>query len=353
MRIAIEAGWWTDGPPSGKNVIRSLISEWAQTFPGDELIVLIPRNASSDPDLRLLAGRYPNTVIRKSWASQQAAIALSAGWYVRDADWVLTQNFRPVFSRTPRVVFVHDLIVAEHPEWFTRTERAYLGLSRMLLNREQRIVTSSASEKLRIERHTAANRVTAIGLGLSNSFENASPCRPRNAPTGPYILAVGRLNVRKNLTRLIAAFAIVQRSLPELQLVIVGAPDGLLAETSIDPNPAISWTGYVADSELKWLYSNSDLFVFPSLDEGFGLPLLEAISVGCPIVASNIPAFLEFGSQVHRYFDPHSEVDMARTILRAIAEAPEPVETPRQMDIGSWRSVVQKLRATVQEVGAL
>jgi len=132
-------------------------------------------------------------------------------------------------------------------------------------------------------------------------------------------------------------------------LVIVGDVDGLFTATDelkrLHALEAIRIISAASNSLVKTLYSEAGAFAFPSLDEGFGLPLLEAASVNCPIVASDIPPFRE-SQLVHEFFDPRDAKDMSAATLRALNQRKVSQITP---DIDhSWLGVVERMRAQMR-----
>ena len=161
----------------------------------------------------------------------------------------------------------------------------------------------------------------------------------------PFVLTVGRLNVRKNVARLIEAFARVAQQDVTRHLVVVGEKDGKYSPGAIPDHVTsrIHFLGHVTDDELRWLYENCDLFVFPSLDEGYGLPLLEANMLGAAAIASDIPVFRELQVAAD-YFDPRSVDEMAAAILLGLGS------TTTANAIGlPWHDVVQNIRRAVQK----
>jgi glycosyltransferase involved in cell wall biosynthesis len=134
-----------------------------------------------------------------------------------------------------------------------------------------------------------------------------------------FLLYVGSAFPHKNLERLLAAFEILHKSKPDLKLVLAGKKEFYykeLEETAKKlPHPKhIIFPGYVSDAELKWLYENARAYVFPSMSEGFGLPGLEAMVHGCPVVSSNATSLPEVYGDAAIYFDPSNTQDMAQKI---------------------------------------
>jgi glycosyltransferase involved in cell wall biosynthesis len=344
MRILFDGYWWADGPPSGRNVLTSIVREWSVTFPRDELTLAlsaktVDATAHVPPGVRVI-----HTRVRQHGFSTAFELGLTRGY-----DVVFSQNFTPLSSRALRVTFVHDVMFQEHPEWFTRAERLYLAAVPALAARSDVVVTSSEAEAHRIVRLNPRlkDRTRAVGLGLAHSFSEATPDEPdlRLVP-GEYVLAVGRLNVRKNLERLIVALSSHGFINPGFPLVVVGQEDGFRAAM---PNLEVSSaagsvirTGFVSDAQLRWLYSQCATFVFPSLDEGFGLPILEAAHSGAPMAISAIPAFEEFGD-VGSFFDPRDTDAIAAAVAESMAHGARP-DAHHLAARYSWGSTVERIR---------
>lgn len=141
----------------------------------------------------------------------------------------------------------------------------------------------------------------------------------------PYLLTVGNARPRKNLQRLIEAFAIVTKEKPELKLLIVGKKDWRMEEViSAYPNlqDSLIFTGFVSEEEKAKLISQAELLVFPSLYEGFGLPIVEANVLKTPIICSDIPSFREIAGNSAIFFNPLNQEDIATKIL-ATLNSPE------------------------------
>lgn len=300
--ILFDAHWLADGPPSGKNVVRSLIEGWSTRFPFDDLTAAVAPGFKGE-----LGPGVTHMEVSSFVPSHGGWLLSSLGARARSYDGVVTQNFAPIrlAPRGTRIAtFVHDAMYVDHPEWFSFLERIYLRASLASLRSADVVVTSSSSEAARI--HRAMKRIDkpihAIGLGVPTALMCARSTMPVDPPrTESFILAVGRLNVRKNLQRLIEAF---ERHPTDLELLVVGAADGVTGITGYSGlDRRIRFLGALPDGQLKWLYENCAYFVFPSLDEGFGLPLLEAHAFGAPAIVSDIPSFRELGL-ASGYFDP-------------------------------------------------
>ncbi|MFJ6653825.1 glycosyltransferase family 4 protein [Microbacterium sp. NPDC091313] len=315
---------------------------WLEKFPDDRVEAIVRTRDRDEVAREWRADRWlSNARIHVTRAPVHALAAMSAN---SDADVVLTQNFSSIVpGRAKRVTFLHDLIFLEHPEWFTWAERRYLAAVRPSLARADLILTTSESEAARIRRHVRGRAVTAVGLGMRVDLEVADAHRPATAPSSDFLLAVGRINRRKNLGSLIRALADGQILGDNLSLVVVGSPDGARDELDPELRAHVHFMGDLSDSGLRWLYENTRLFVFPSLDEGFGMPIIEAARFGSQMAVSDIPPFRELNATSF-VFDPLNRESMVRAV-RAALDAPKPQRRVPQ----GWGEVVSNMRESILE----
>ncbi|MEQ1785934.1 MAG: glycosyltransferase family 1 protein [Acidimicrobiales bacterium] len=346
MRVLFDGYWWVRGPVSNRQVQREIVRHWIDAFPDDDA-VLVLRHADADA-----ADLPPRTTVRTTrlWPHGLASIA-HYPWLARrvGADVIVTHNFTP-WSQ-PSAVFVHDVMFQTSPEWFTRAERAYFWPIPRLLPRADVVATSSRHEAERIAARNPRVRraVEAIGLAVGTELAHADPARPEGvAADERYVLSVGRLNVRKNLGRTFDGALASGAVSPTRPLLVVGEPEGV--RTEVDPSVrraiddgTVRFLGRVDDANLAWLYAHAELFVFLSLDEGFGLPPLEALSFGCPVLASDIPVLRETLGPHARYVDPLDVSAIARAMAE-LADAPERVVPPA---LPQWDDTVRRLRSAV------
>ncbi|MBM7807385.1 glycosyltransferase involved in cell wall biosynthesis [Geodermatophilus bullaregiensis] len=352
MRVVVDAYWWIEGQVSGRRVVDSLVRTWAEAFPGDELTVAVPRRHLPQVT-ELVAGTSVGVVaVRRSPHGVSVLTELGRAATRAGADVVLAQNYTPLRTGALRATFVHDLMFDEHPEFFTRVERAYFAGMPWSARRADLVLTSTRAEGDRIARcrPELAGRVVPVGLGVPESFRSRRATDPGVGLTpGGFLLCVGRLNVRKNVGRLVEALVSGGGLVtPERPLVVVGEPDGKGAGPA--PGDArVRFLGGVDDGSLAWLYANCRLFVFPSLDEGFGLPVVEAALSGAPMVLSDIPAFRELAPGA-AFFDPHDRGSIAGAVRAELAGPPSPSPT---VQVPSWGEVVGRIRQAVEERLAL
>ncbi|WP_029214913.1 glycosyltransferase family 4 protein [Kallotenue papyrolyticum] len=224
----------------------------------------------------------------------------------------------PLFVRTPTVVSVHDVIFRRFPSYFSPRVRlllsTWLPLSMM---RAARVVTLSEASKRDIIHYYpfTRNKIEVIPpaagplVALEPDFDGAKQF------TGgePFILAVGTLQPRKNIARLIKAYLRLRHQTGlTAKLVIVGKAAWqhshlyqLAASTPYRQD--IIFTGYISDATLAALYRTCTVFVYPSLYEGFGLPVIEAMALGAPVITSNTSSLPEAAGDGAMLVDPYSE----------------------------------------------
>jgi len=233
----------------------------------------------------------------------------------------------PTRGRT--IVTVHDLFFLDHPDAVNRVAgkifAARIGHS---LNRADGILTVSQFVKEQvIDRFSLdEKKVKVVYHGVDPFFfeapvpEETEAAKKKYGLPARFVLFVGAVEPRKNLSRLAGALALVRKEIPDLSLVIAGkkGPDtGILLE-KIRKNkldPFVQLLDYVPDRDIRVLYHTAACLVFPSLCEGFGLPVLEAMAAGCPCVVSRVSALPEVAKEAALYFHPEDEGDMARQIV--------------------------------------
>ncbi len=222
----------------------------------------------------------------------------------------------PLLPLRPSVLTVHDLSSVRwshlHERRTRRTSRRLPWMVRMAAH----VITPTLAicEEVKQEFRLPGGKVSAIPLAPGPQFHAAAgdddPIRKRYGLDQPYILFVGALEPRKNLVTLVRAFAGLPRQLlAETQLVICGPRgwknDDFQAEIGrLQPANWLRMTGYVPDEDLPALYRGATVFAYPSLYEGFGLPPLEAMASGVPVIASNVPSLTEVLGDAALLVDP-------------------------------------------------
>jgi glycosyltransferase involved in cell wall biosynthesis len=268
----------------------------------------------------------------------------------------VNHNFAPVSGRS--VIFLHDVMFQTDPEWFTRSERMYFGLMPLLAPRASLVTTSTTSELERVRANNPRIKaVERVGIGLDPDLR-ALPAHMPSAAAGltGFVLSVGRLNIRKNLAFTLRAAVASGALTPDRPLVVVGEREGkaddlqpVVAEAIADG--LVRFIGQVSVSELRWLYENADLFLFLSLGEGFGLPPLEALSCGCPVLVSDLPVFRETMADRARFTSPTNLAVAAHAIAHALAiegRAADAKLLPLDPERFEWSACVARLRSAIE-----
>lgn len=232
------------------------------------------------------------------------------------------------FGRTPFGLIVHDATPWRFPDTLSRGMRLYYRpqLNRALKSRRLKFVmTVSNSSKEDIQRYCGVlpSMIFPVPLAVDTMtfHRRSSTSIKQDGMGGKYILTVGTLEPRKNLQMLIEAFSSIARDIPGHNLVIVGRR-GWLKQLNLPASmrERIVFTGFVEKDELIRLYAGAELFVFPSLYEGFGMPLLEAMSCGAPVLAADTSSLPEVGGEACEYADPNSPEDFARQIVHILGD---------------------------------
>lgn len=230
----------------------------------------------------------------------------------------------PLF-KCHQVCMIPDAAVFDYPQAYTFAYRTwYRLLFRKLSLSAGLLLTISefSRQRLILALGSRAQRIRLVNCAATH-MKSVVPdftVFNRFALDGvKYLLAVGSMNPTKNLPALLAAFRVI--TLPGVRLVLVGgANSAVFACESIyaDDDPRVISTGAISDGELSALYRHAHAFVFPSLYEGFGIPPLEAMSLGCPVVASRASSIPEICGDAVLYFDPLDIQDMARALERIL-----------------------------------
>lgn len=286
--------------------------------------------------------------------------------HLKGIDLLHSFDYRmPYGSRCRNVVMIHDLNYLNFPKTFTRSQRLIrMAAVPASLRFADKVVTISESAKSEIidRFRVAEDRLEVVhhsycppgGEQATNGHNGA---RPPQVNGHPYVLAVGTLKLHKNYDRLLEAFA--RLGSRDVKLVIAGRDDGRAAvlrerAAKLGIGDRVSLLGFVSDEELRGLYANARAFVFPSLNEGFGLPLLEAMAQRVPVACSDISVFREIAADAAAYFEPTDSVGMSRAIASVLDDdgrrrALIPAGTER-VGVFSWRNSAERMLDVYEEV---
>ena len=241
-----------------------------------------------------------------------------------------------------QVVTVHDAATLDHPEWFEgKFARWYRFMLPRLMHKVRRVVTVSEFSRRRLIETASLpeEQVVAIHNGVDPRLQPvpapavADFLRRRDHPL-PYLLCVASLEPRKNLRRLFTAWEHCRLPGDGLELVVAGAAGGVFRDRGFERLPAgVRLLGHVGEDELPCLYTGAHGFIFPSVYEGFGLPPLEAMACGCPVLTSHAASLPEVCGPEFRpdqpdhsgaplYFDPFDPESIAAGIVRLLQLTP-------------------------------
>ncbi len=272
---------------------------------------------------------------------------------------------QPLFYFGAQITFTHDLTMFQYaragrlPEWLHRLRMLGYRLLFWQAHRKAKkiLVPSQYVRDAVAKRHLFTNRRLVVTYEASDS--PAAKAEPLEGITEPFILHVGSPFPHKNIERLIEAFGLLKGKHPDLRLVLAGKREyyfkQLEKQCRTSPvHDSIHFTGFVSDAELKWLYEHAEAYVLPSLSEGFGLPGLEAMAHGCPLVSSNATCLPEIYGDAARYFDPENIEEMAQKIHEVLANPKLRQDLigkgRKQIKKYSWRRMTEQTLETYHDV---
>lgn len=222
-----------------------------------------------------------------------------------------------------QVLVVHDLSPLEHPEWFAPTFSLwYRMLLPTLVGRVRQIVVSSQqmSGKLRRRSGLPAEKITVAAGGVDREHFHPGYPPPAGLPER-YLLFVGTLQPRKNLGVLIQAWERTARRFPDTWLVVAGGAEAKFRRPALPVKvERVRYLGYVSDGLLPGLYAGAKALVLPSYDEGFGLPVLEAMACGTPVIAARAGGLPEAVGQAGLLFDPYDPDQLSGLLEGCLAD---------------------------------
>ena len=266
-----------------------------------------------------------------------------------------------------QLVFIHDVIPLLFPECYYKHTRYYYRLSRKIhLNTYDQILVNSETTKSDLVDHLGVpqERISVTLLGRDDRFmridDIAKNQRVREKYGLPesYLLFTGTLEPRKNITGLLEAYG-KGRARKSLKLVITGKKGWLYDEIfetvkKLNLQDRVVFTGFVEDHDLPSIYSMAKVFVYPSLYEGFGLPVLEAMACGVPVVASNVRSIQEVTGQAAILVDPQNVEALAESIDQVVFSAEHIYKQLSRASVAraaqfTWEKTAQQTMAVILE----
>ena len=266
--------------------------------------------------------------LRQQWVVPRVLRDLHADLY-HSPYYLMPYRLRP-----PVVVTIYDLIPQLFPAHSSfRARWLFRHLTALALRVSAHVVTGSGATRSDVLTHfpLSPEHITVVPMAADPHFVHHPPTaehglRQRYDLWEPYVLYVGSNKPHKNLVRLVEAWARVAPTFPQTKLVIAGSwnpthPEPRLRAEELGlTDRAIRWLGPLPEQDLPALYRAAQLFVFPSLYEGFGLPVIEAMACGAPVACANVSSMPEVAGDSALLFDPESAASMAETITRALED---------------------------------
>jgi glycosyltransferase involved in cell wall biosynthesis len=332
MRFSVDAHAIGQHLTGNETYIRNLLTCFANLDRESEFVAYVSRQSA----FARIPSRFETRLVSEN-PFIRLGVDLTRKLRQDRPDLVHVQYTAPLGCPVPVVVSVHDVSYLEHPEYFTRFRALQLQHTvKRTVKAAARVFTPSEFSKQAILRayDLADDKVLVMPNAVSSSFRPVPRDAARRWVTShrdysfPFVMTVGDLQPRKNHLRLIQAFEEVLRSYPHLphHLVLVGKETWYsnTVRAAAEKSPAgsrIHFTGFVEDDELLRLYGACDLFVYPSLYEGFGLPILEAMACGRSVACSNTSAMPEVADSAALLFDPNSVPEMVRAMRDLLLDA--------------------------------
>ena len=321
-------GFNKDGLPNrvgSAEVCYQLLVELAKVDKKNEYIVYIPTAPTSDMPKESENWKYKIVPGQKMWTLFALPRAVRTD---KLSIFFSPTHYLPFFLNCPQVIAVLDVSYKYFPELFKKKDLLKLkwwgGRS---IKKASRVITISESSKDDIikEYQVSASKVLVINVGikaLPASKMTKEELFTKYNLASPYILFVGTLQPRKNIARLIEAFSKIES---ETDLVVIGKKGWMFEEILEAPikfgvKDKVKFLHDVTDDELPLFYTHAEVFVLPSLYEGFGLPVLEAMKYGCPVITSSVSSLPEAGGEAALYVDPNSIEDIASKIKEVLKD---------------------------------
>lgn len=338
MKIAINCAFLQPKGGGVKEYMVNLVNNLSRLEPNNDYVIYVLRDFEDYAKQRLMSERIRIKLIPFKTGSNINKIKRSLFehkfWIEEEKKekWDLFHSpffHAPKLKKTKIILTVHDLRFVRYPETYSRLRATFLkhAVKRSILNAAH-IISISEFTKSEIKSAYGIDdkKITTIHEAINPTdftSAKASAVGPTQLKGFKYILSVGHLEPRKNYDRLINAFKIIKNrnvTLADYKLVIVGKKECYYDSTlkAIESSNDIEYLNFVSHETLIWLYRNADLFIFPSLYEGFGFPPLEAAALGVISAVSEISSIPEICGDSVIYFNPYDIEDMALNIEKAL-----------------------------------
>ncbi len=358
MRIAVDARPLEERPTGVGRYLEGLLTAWLDDRHGDDFVLLSPRPVFVPPSLEGRVAVVPSAALPGTvWL--QTAAGISARRAGADAFFGCL-GIVPIAGGPPSVATVHDMTPLLFPEWHSWKNR--LGFTPFIagsVRAARRIAAvSEHSRRDLVERFPdAAAKTTVVHNGVDVSAAPAQGPPPNEGR--PYVLSLGTLEPRKNLPRLVEAMESIWDRRPAFPDLVLAGTEGWglpgLGERLRSSRHAarIRPAGYLAGGERSRWMAGARVFAYPSLYEGFGLPPLEAMALGTPVVASSASSLPEVVGDAGLLPDPGDAAAIAAAIERAHDDEAfrgwAAAKGPARAATFTWASAARKMRALFEE----
>jgi glycosyltransferase involved in cell wall biosynthesis len=318
----------------------NLVRELRYRFLGEDLLLVLIQK--DEQKIRELVREYPNVIVASLpfgllrnrltlLLFEQFVMPIFLIW--KKIDLVHSLHYtHPLFSFCPRVVTIHDLTFLLSPELHTRSRTLVMPffIKHAVRYAEALIFVSNAtsldSDRLIPSKRGNLRTVIPLGVDLAGfdmDEQSQEKALEKFSIARPFILFLGTIEPRKNILRLIQAFEQIAGQYPNLLLVLAGKPgwdfDGVFdAIKASEYRKRIRHLGFVTESEKRALLVNCEVLVYPSLYEGFGLPVLEAMAAGAPVITSNVSSLPEVAGNAALLINPLSVEEIADAIRAVV-----------------------------------
>lgn len=350
------------------------LSELSKIDKTNEYVIYLPTEPTSDMPEKRGGWQYKILPNKSLWTIFALSLAIRKQKF--DVFFSPT-HYGPLFVPCPQVISILDLSYKHFPELFKKKDLFQLNLwGGYSVKRAAKVITISNSAKSDIIREygIAEAKVRVAYLGVKEvgaSKMSKKEILDKHSIEEPFILFVGTLQPRKNIVRLIEAFSAVIHPRGEsalapagvgkkLKLVIIGRKGWQYEEILEAPEKfgvadSVRFLENVTDEELPAFYESAKLFLLPSLYEGFGLPILEAMKYGCPVLTSNVSSLPEAGGNAAVYFDPENVSDIAEKIEKVLSDETLRVKMKKkgleQAKKFSWERSATQVIEVLESVG--
>lgn len=342
-----------------------LLNTLAEIDDKNEYFIYLPKVPTSDMPKESSSWHYEVVEGRTLWT----LVALSKKLFF-DKDnldvFFSPTHYLPFYAGKPSIISILDISYLHFPGLFKKRDLYQLKLwGGYSIKKAKKIITISKSSKNDIIKayNVSEAKIEVVYPGIKvisnikDKILNMSDFKKKFGINDEYILFVGTLQPRKNIENLIEAFSMIKNK--NLNLVIVGKKgwmyeDILNAPKKYEVSDRVKFLDNVNDEDLPGFYKNAVCFVLPSLYEGFGLPILEAMQYGCPVLTSNISSLPEAGGDAAIYFDPQNSEDIAEKIDKVTSDEKLRTEMVQkgyeQVKKFSWEKTARETLKVLQEL---